>query len=71
MHFIAGIYFPIPAAAIGAALIIGRILYSIGYVNGGPHGRLIGAAVGDLAMLGYLGLSVASSILFIIGHEAL
>ena len=71
MHFIAGIYFPIPSAVIGAAMMVGRIMYSIGYVNGGPHGRLIGAAVGDLALLGYLGLSVASSILFIIGHAAL
>ena len=71
MHFIAGIYFPVPAAALGLAVIIGRIVYSVGYVNGGPKGRLIGALIGDLVLLGQLGLSIASSIMFIQGKEAL
>jgi glutathione S-transferase len=65
--FIAGIYFPIPSAAIGLAVILGRIAYSIGYTNGGPAGRIIGAFINDIAILGLLGLSLASGIFFIQG----
>lgn len=71
MHFVAGIYFPIPISVIGVVMIIGRLIYSIGYVNGGPKGRLVGAIIGDLILLGQLGLSLASAIMFIQGHEAL
>jgi glutathione S-transferase len=65
--FIAGIYFPVASAAIGLAIIIARIAYSIGYTNGGPAGRVIGAIVNDFALLGLLGLSFASGIFFIQG----
>jgi glutathione S-transferase len=71
MLFISGIYFPIPAAVMGLALFIGRLIYSVGYVNGGPKGRLIGAIIGDLVLLGLLGLSLASAIMFIQGKESL
>ena len=62
MLFAAGIYFPISAASLGLALIIGRFIYSYGYASGGPQGRLIGAIIGDLVLLGLLGLSLASGI---------
>jgi glutathione S-transferase len=71
MHFVGGIYFPIPMAVIGVVAIIGRLIYSIGYVNNGPKGRLVGAIIGDLILLGQLGLSLASAIMFIQGKEAL
>lgn len=71
MLFISGLYFPIPAAVLGLVLIIGRLIYSIGYVNGGPKGRLIGAILGDLVLLGLLGLSLASAILFTTGKQSL
>jgi glutathione S-transferase len=71
MHFVAGIYFPIAIAVIGVVAIIGRLIYSIGYANGGPKGRLVGAIIGDLILLGQLGLSLASAIMFIQGHAAL
>jgi glutathione S-transferase len=66
---IAGVYFPIPAAAIGLALAIGRFIYSIGYANGGPKGRLIGALTNDFCLLGLVGLSFASAIMFINGNS--
>jgi len=68
--FIAGIYFPIASAALGLAVVIGRVIYTIGYVNGGPGGRLIGALINDLVLLGLLGLSVTSAIMFTMGKQA-
>lgn len=65
--FIAGLYFPIPAAAVGLALFIFRIIYTIGYVKSGPRGRSIGALGNDLCLLGLLGLSLASAIMFVKG----
>ena len=71
MLFIAGIYFPIAAAVLGLVLFIGRIFYSYGYANGGPKGRLIGAILNDLVLLGLLGLSLASGIMFAMGKSSL
>jgi hypothetical protein len=48
---IAGIYFPVPAAAIGLGIIICRFIYAIGYFIGGPKGRLIGVLGNDLLVL--------------------
>lgn len=56
----AGIYFPIAAAAIGLALFVARLAYSIGYVSGGPAGRLIGALGNHFSVLALLGLGFAS-----------
>lgn len=69
--FIAGLYFPIPAAAIGLAVIIFRFVYAAGYASGGPAGRLIGALVNDFCMLGLFGLSIASGVMFIQGKSSL
>lgn len=69
MILVAGIYFPIPAAVLGLAIFIGRIIYSVGYVIGGPKGRSIGALINDFAMLGAFVLSVISSVYFIIGKD--
>lgn len=66
--FCAGIYFPIPAAILGLAVIIFRAIYSIGYAKGGPSGRLIGALGNDLVLLGLLGLSMASGVMFVMGN---
>lgn len=71
MLFIAGIYFPIPAAAIGLALAIFRAIYSAGYAYSGPKGRLIGALGNDLCLLGLLGLSLASGIMFANGSSSI
>ena len=64
---IAGLYFPIPGAAIGLGVIIFRLVYAIGYAQGGPKARSIGAIGNDLCILGLLGLSIASSIMLIQG----
>lgn len=67
MLFISGIYFAVATAVLGLALFIGRIIYSIGYAKGGPAGRLVGAIIGDLVLLGLLGLSLTSGIFFAMG----
>jgi hypothetical protein len=36
---ISGIYFPIPSAVLGLVVFIARLIYTIGYVWGGPNGR--------------------------------
>lgn len=68
-HFVAGIYFPVVASALGVVLIIARFLYSVGYVTGGPKGRVIGAITGDLVFLAHFGLALASGILFVTGRD--
>lgn len=59
---IAGIGFPQYAFAIDIIYVIGRLLFSIGYMSSGPSGRLTGALICDFAILANLGLSVASCV---------
>ena len=68
---IAGIYFPIIAAALGLGVVIGRIIYGYGYIANGPSGRVIGVLVGDLAVTALLVLSIISGIYWIQGHQIL
>lgn len=66
---IAGIYFPIPSAVLGLAVLIGRLVYAVGYVIGGPKGRLIGVLINDLGILGAFVLSFISGVFWIVGKE--
>lgn len=66
---IAGLYFPIPAAAIGLGVIVSRIIYACGYTSNGPTGRLIGALGNDILVLALFVLAVISSIFFIKGDS--
>jgi glutathione S-transferase len=66
---IAGVYFPIPSAVLGLAVFIGRLIYAIGYMMGGPKGRLIGVLINDLAILGAFVLAFISSVKFILGQQ--
>ncbi|PHH78612.1 hypothetical protein CDD80_6583 [Ophiocordyceps camponoti-rufipedis] len=65
---IAGIRYPVPAAALGAGWSLSRILYLLGYTSSaGPRGRLAGAIGGNLSDL-FLKLAAAySSAMFILG----
>jgi len=69
--FIAGLYFPIPAAAIGLGVIIFRFFYAIGYSSGGPSARVFGAVANDFCLLGLFGLSIASGAMLIQGKSSL
>ena len=47
---LAGAFYPRIAAVTGVAYMVGRELYSAGYVRGGPGGRNVGATVLDVAL---------------------
>ncbi|PFH58170.1 hypothetical protein XA68_14074 [Ophiocordyceps unilateralis] len=66
---IAGIRFPVPAAAVGAGWSLSRVLYLLGYTSSaGPRGRLIGGLGGTLSDL-LLKLAAAySSAMFVLGN---
>ncbi len=66
---VAGIYFPLPAAGLGAVIFLSRIVYSIGYIYNGPKGRYIGAYTNDIAILGVFVLGVLSSVYFLLGKD--
>jgi glutathione S-transferase len=68
---LSGLYFPVAAAAMGLATIVGRFIYSVGYANGGPSGRFIGVLINDLCILGFFGLAVASGAMMIQGKGPL
>lgn len=42
------------AAGLGAAWVVGRIFYTLGYSTGDPQGRLPGGAASGLVFLGLL-----------------
>ncbi|KAI1391290.1 membrane-associated proteins in eicosanoid and glutathione metabolism [Hypoxylon trugodes] len=45
---ISGLYFPTASAALGAAWVLGRLWYAIGYTSSGPAGRGKGFALSIL-----------------------
>ena len=45
MQLFAGLYLPVTTAVIGGIYLVGRKLYSIGYIRNGPKGRAIGASI--------------------------
>jgi glutathione S-transferase len=66
---IAGLYFPIPAAALGLGIVIARFIYACGYASGGPSSRTVGALINDLLVLGAFALAIISSVYFILGNN--
>ena len=52
---VGGLSYPIVTAIMGAVYIIGRIIYSIGYLTRkGSNGRLVGEAIQLSAFLGII-----------------
>ena len=64
---IGGIYLPIPSAAVGLGIMIARIINAIGYANGEPKSKGVGAIANDLLTLTLFVFAMFSSIKFIIG----
>ncbi|KAM7195292.1 hypothetical protein V8F33_006800 [Rhypophila sp. PSN 637] len=48
---ITGLRYPIFAASAGGVWVFGRVIYAIGYANGGPKGRMAGSIVSALTDL--------------------
>lgn len=49
-------------------MIIGRMIYSIGYTMKGASGRLIGVAIIDIALIALLVISIISCVKLIRGE---
>ena len=61
----AGLYFPIPAASLGLAMILFRGWYVCGYHGSGPNSRIVGALLNDLMILTLFILGFISAIFLI------
>jgi hypothetical protein len=61
---VAGFYFPTFAAGCGAFWVVGREIYSFGYISGGANGRMVGAGISDLALLVAFGAAVYGTLGF-------
>lgn len=57
---IGGIKLPIPAAVAGFLFALGRILLTIGVINCGPRGRMVGGFVSEIALLGNFVIAIWS-----------
>ena len=57
--FIGFHYKPLAAAILAYVFVIGRILYSVGYIKT-PNNRMIGAYILDLALIGQFVLSLVT-----------
>jgi len=55
---VGGLYFPKYASILGGAYIFGRALYTGGYKMKGPKGRVVGAIICDLALVGLFGMAM-------------
>ena len=58
---IGGIYYPQVSASLGAAYILGRIIFHIGYSLKGPQGRVIGFILQFLATFALCIVSIISA----------
>lgn len=56
----AGVYYPVYASILGVAILVGRMIFAIGYVTAGAKGRLAGALTVDVALLGLLYFAILS-----------
>jgi hypothetical protein len=60
MILASAVYYPMWATYLGVAVLVGRLVFAIGYVSAGAKGRTFGALLVDFALLGLLGLSIMS-----------
>jgi len=58
----AGLFYPITASALGCISIVGRQLYSNGYLKKGPEGRGPGFLMASLSNLGLMGMGFYGSL---------
>ncbi len=56
--FIAGLKQPLAALILGCIYFVGRIIYTIGYIKGGPNLRMIGATPNFIVVFTLFGLSL-------------
>ena len=59
---LSGIKLAVPTIIIGAIYILCRILYTVGYLKGGPNWRIPGAMLNLPIILALIGMSLYSAI---------
>ncbi|KAI1098540.1 membrane-associated proteins in eicosanoid and glutathione metabolism [Jackrogersella minutella] len=59
---ISGLYYPTAAGAAGAAWVVGRFWYAIGYASNGPQGRTKGFALSSISDLALKVMAVIASV---------
>ncbi|KAK1756907.1 hypothetical protein QBC47DRAFT_172490 [Echria macrotheca] len=64
---VAGLRYPVFAAAAGGAWSFFRILYARGYAANGPQGRLIGGTPASLIGASLGAMALYSSVMFVLG----
>jgi len=57
-QLLSGLFYPRVSAALGLVNVVGRLVYGILYRKYGPSGRLLGAGLVDLALLGLFGTAL-------------
>mmetsp|Transcript_32873 Transcript_32873/g.82566 ORF Transcript_32873/g.82566 Transcript_32873/m.82566 type:complete len:151 (+) Transcript_32873:135-587(+) len=55
---VAGIFFPFYAAIFGAAYVVGRAIYAVGYWSQGAQGRTVGAIILDVGLVANVGMAL-------------
>ncbi|KXX78697.1 Microsomal glutathione S-transferase 3 [Madurella mycetomatis] len=66
--FIAGLRYPVYAAALGTAWSAGRLLYLLGYTSArGPQGRIAGFGLAWLSDLALKGMAAWASVGYVLG----
>lgn len=68
---ISGLFYTRLAVIAGLMFIVGRVCYSIGYRQGGPKGRMVGAGLCDLALILTFGAAAWGSFMFAGGINGL
>ncbi|PWN17902.1 membrane-associated proteins in eicosanoid and glutathione metabolism [Microstroma glucosiphilum] len=63
--FLTGLRYPRLAVGFSSIWLVGRVLYTTGYASGDPSGRVTGAKVGAVGILGLLLSATWSTIAFI------
>ncbi|GAB1314104.1 Microsomal glutathione S-transferase 3 [Madurella fahalii] len=66
--FIAGLRYPVYAAAVGAVWSAGRLMYVLGYTSArGPQGRLVGFGLSWLSDIVLKGMAAWTSVGYVLG----
>ena len=67
---VGGLFYPIVQASFGLVMFIARIVYTVGYIKGGPKGRAAGVILWDIGLIASLVLASITAIQMIMGKNA-
>ena len=62
MQVVGGLAFPYVSVATGISYMLGRALYSFGYIHRGPKGRMLGSLISDISLVVLTGTAIATGL---------